>query len=186
LSQINLLPREYRHQRQSLSPAVWLLIAGILIFGGMVGISSYLYLNIGEKEVQLSKINQQIECNKLQADAIDQVLRNEKELKDKEQHCELWDKNHDLWSRLLENVSRTVPPGLRLREMKINDKGYLIKGFAASHREIATLMVSLESPDIFRSVKLQSTEFDKRLHGINFELICQPAEGGNLNRGSDQ
>lgn len=177
MTRINLLSKEVVAKRKGKK---WGLLAGA-IFIGIVFILGILYVSkVGQLkglEKEIARIDQEIAKFKNQEAELEGVKGEKTEVtKRLEAIKQLVEKDRQLWSHLLEEMSESLPEGVWLRTMSdLGQERLSISAVALDNFAVAHYMVNLMQNAYFEEVELKNLtkssidDYDIR----DFNLTCR-------------
>ena len=153
------------------------LFIGLLILSGML--YSYQYTKIQLKSLQTE--NDRLRDEYHQAGSLLQDLEANKSsgdlLKKKVNSVLSIQKNQTSTLEILEEIEKTMPPGIILIEMEIKIEKVTFKGFAPDHTSEALLVCGLRSSELFGDIIMVVSNISGKDGGVLFEVAVAREEG---------
>ncbi|MFV1982642.1 MAG: PilN domain-containing protein [Thiohalomonadales bacterium] len=173
MPQINLLPwrQELRkeQQRQFLTILVMSLALMVLII-----LATHLQINrmIGTQESRNNLLSSVIKDVDTQLAEIKNLETEKQRLLDRMKIIQQLQRNRPEVVRLFDELARTVPNGIYLKEVKQQGKGLSIEGFAQSNARVSSFMRNLDSSKSMKDPNLSviKSEKAKQSSERNFKL----------------
>jgi Tfp pilus assembly protein PilN len=188
LIEINLLPIEDRKIKKDYTylldtkvviPTLALIFSGILYVFGKKTID----FRIEDKNKEITSIKEQIKVNRKTLKDLKKLEQLLKEKNAKNRSLQSISFNKQLWVRILEDISKTLPSNSWIKKItqdKETQDNLVITGATHLFSEVATYMIDLESDDYFLKVDLEKIEVDNTSDAFIFDLRIKL----NLNLGA--
>jgi Tfp pilus assembly protein PilN len=188
LIEINLLPIEDRKIKKDYTylldtkvviPTLALIFSGILYVFGKKTID----FRIEDKNKEITSIKEQIKVNRKTLKDLKKLEQLLKEKNAKNRSLQSISFNKQLWVRILEGISKTLPSNSWIKKItqdKETQDNLVITGATHLFSEVATYMIDLESDDYFLKVDLEKIEVDNTSDAFIFDLRIKL----NLNLGA--
>ncbi|TET53059.1 MAG: hypothetical protein E3J54_05105 [Actinobacteria bacterium] len=155
---INLLPKDIQKKRTAEKGLIFLIAIIALFIGGLIIVSFLFGLNIKSEEDKL--VTLQAQTKKLEK----QIAKYEifKERKEQiAQHEEVIGKALDdqlFWHRLLNELSMIIPNNVTINDLKLQNDGISMNGFAFNHQGVAEFIVRMNDLDELKDIWIDGSK----------------------------
>ncbi|MFC1584365.1 PilN domain-containing protein [Fibrobacterota bacterium] len=192
LIEINLLPVEERKIKKDYSYlldtkiVVPSLVVLITLLAYLIGIST-IHSDLKDNKEKLASIEADIKANKKILSQIKKLERLLQEKNAKNRSLKSISFNKQVWVRILEGLSKTVPPHTWIKEIKQENEqagDLLLIGTSHLFSEVAVYMIALEKDNYFLNVSLDKIQVDGSIKPDAFIFTLKIKV--NLNLGAER
>jgi len=173
MPQINLLPwrQEQRKERQRQFLTIMVMSVALMV---LIILASHLQINrmINTQESRNNLLSGVIVDVDLQLTEIKNIETEKQRLLDRMKIIQQLQRDRPEVVRLFDDLARTVPNGIYLKQVKQQGKGLSIEGFAQSNARVSSFMRNLDSAKSMGNPNLTVIKSDKakKIGERNFKL----------------
>lgn len=159
---INLLSREERRRKVQIKvPQATIVVAAILVAGGMGGVWYFVKRDVERLRADVVATRSEIAKNQQIIQMVEQYTRDKKQIQDRLTVVRRLAAAQSSPVRLLDGISQALPEGAWLNGISKTAGRLVVQGYASSHFAVAELMLALQRlKPIITSVELNFSELE--------------------------